>query len=164
MLIRCFNIFFYVIINMVIYMLYRKANNDDADKLDNLLTKLITDEKNYDPKVELINVKDFYTNFIDDESKYFEVCEDNNEIVGYIYSKLEENNAKIDALFVEEAYRNKKIATTLIENFINYCKDNNIKEITIKVLENNIKAKSLYSKYFILNNKEGIKEELILNL
>ena len=145
-------------------MIFRKPNVNEAEKLDNLLTRLILDERNYDPNVEIVDVKDFYSNYIQDSTKFFEVCEDNNEIVGYIYSIIEDKKAKVDALFVDEKYRNKKIATTLIENFINYCKENNIKEITIKVLENNTKAKNLYLKYFRPNSKDGIKEELILNL
>ena len=145
-------------------MIYRKPTNNDANILDNLLTKLIIDEKQYDPNVELVNVKDFYINYINDPNKYFEVCEDNNNIVGYIYSIIDSNNAKIDALFIEESYRNKGIASTLIENFIKYAKDNSIKNITIYVLNNNTKAKNLYYKYFKLNNKEDLKEELILNL
>ena len=145
-------------------MIFRKANMKDAKKLDELLTKLILDEKTYDPNVELVNVNNFYINFINDQVKYFEVCEDDGEIVGYIYSKLNNNTALIDALFVEESYRNKKIATTLIENFISFCKSNNIDEISIKVLENNVRAKYLYSKYFKLKNKEDIKEELFMKL
>lgn len=145
-------------------MMYRKPNNSDANRLDNLLTKLIIDEQKYDPNVELIKVKNFYINYIEDPTKYFEVCEDNNEIVGYIYCIIENDKAKIDALYIEEDFRNKGIATNLIENFINYCKNNNIKEITIKVLESNINAKNLYYKYFLPNNKEGIKEELILKI
>ena len=145
-------------------MIFRKANMKDAKKLDELLTKLILDEKTYDPNVELVNVNNFYINFINDQAKYFEVCEDDGEIVGYIYSKLNNNTALIDALFVEESYRNKKIATTLIENFISFCKSNNIDEISIKVLENNVRAKHLYSKYFKLKNKENIKEELFMKL
>ena len=145
-------------------MLHRKANNSDANKLDNLLTKLILDERNYDPNVELVSVKDFYINYIEDPTKYFEVCEDNNNIVGYIYCILNGDIAKIDALFIEESYRKKGIATKLIENFINYAKENNIKTITINVLDNNIKAKNLYLKYFMSNKKDGIKDELILNL
>ena len=145
-------------------MIFRRQKLEDASKLDDLLTKLILDEKNYDPNVELVKVKDFYINYIEDPTKYFELCEDNNNIVGYIYCIIDNDTSKIDALFIDELYRNKKIATTLIDNFINYCNNNNIKEITINVLENNIKAKNLYSKYFILNKKDGLKEELIMKL
>lgn len=145
-------------------MLFRNAVNSDANKLDNLLTKLIEDEKNYDENCESVNVKDFYINYIDDPTKYFEVCEDNNEIVGYIYAILNNDTAKIDALFIAEKYRNKGIATKLIEDFINFAKDNNINTITINVLENNKKAKNLYSKYFRLNKKDNLKEELIMEV
>lgn len=145
-------------------MIYRKPLESEANILDSLLTKLILDEQKYDPNVEIINVKDFYIHYIKDPTKYFEVCEDDNNIVGYIYSIIENNSIKIDALFVDESYRNKGIASKLIENCINYAKNNNIKTITINVLKDNIKAKNIYYKYFTLNKKEGIKEELIINL
>lgn len=145
-------------------MLYRKATINDANYLDNLLTRLIEDETKYDPNCELVKVKDFYINYINDNKKYFEVCEDNNKIVGYIYSIFNDNNAKIDALFVDEEYRNNGLATNLLEHFIKYCRNNNIKYITINVLENNVNAKKLYSKYFKLNKKDNLKEELIMEV
>ncbi|MBR1416319.1 MAG: GNAT family N-acetyltransferase [Bacilli bacterium] len=145
-------------------MIYRKANIKDAKEVDSLLTKLIADERQYDPKCELVIVKDYYINFIEDSNKYLFVCEDNNNIVGYIYSIIEEDNAKIDALFVLEEYRNKGIATKLIEDFISYAKDNNIKQITINVLSNNLKARKLYLKYFKPYKKENNKETLLLKV
>jgi len=145
-------------------MIFRKAKESDANKLDSLLTKLILDEKNYDPNVELVDVKDFYINYINDNTKYFEVCEEENNIVGYIYCIIDGSVAKIDALYIEESYRNRKIGNTLITNFINYARNNGIKSITINVLNNNVKAKHLYYKFFKLNQKDEKKEELTLNL
>lgn len=144
--------------------MYRTANIQDASKLDKLLTKLIDDERQYDPSVEHINVRDFYINYIEDDTKYIFLYEEDNNIVGYIYLIKDNDHIKIDALYVEELYRNKKVATTLLNEAIDYAKVNNIKYITVNVLENNIKAKSLYRKYFKLNKKDGIKEELILYL
>ena len=145
-------------------MNFRKAELKDAKELDNLLTLLIEDEKNYDDKVKPIKVKKYYCNYINDPTKYLYLCEDNKKIVGYIYTISIGGALKIDALFVKEDYRKKGIATKLINEIINYAKTNNIKYITINVLENNIKAKELYSKYFKLNAKNGIREELIMYL
>ena len=143
-------------------MIYRNANIEDANELDNLLTLLILDEKNYDSSVETIQVHDFYKNYIYDNTKYFQVALDNNKIVGYIYVKKESDSLKIDALYVLEDYRSKGIATHLLEEVINYAKLNNYEYISINVLENNIKAKNLYNKYFKLYKKDNLKEELRL--
>jgi len=140
--------------------MFRSAIVNDADKLDELLTQLILDEKKYDPNVEIVKVKDFYKNYINDNTKFFLVCEENDIIFGYIYVKKEDNILKIDALYVLEEYRNKGIATHLLEEVINYGKLNNYEIISINVLENNLKAKKLYSKYFKLYKKDNIKEEL----
>lgn len=145
-------------------MNFRNAKRKDAKTLDRLLTLLIEDEKNYDNKVESVIVKDFYINYINDPSKYFYLCEDNNKVVAYIYSKKENSNLKIDALYVLQDYRNKGIASKLIDNVISYAKENNFKTISINVLEKNIKAKNLYCKYFKLYKKDGIKEELRMEI
>ncbi len=144
--------------------MYRIATKKDADNLDKLLTKLIDDERQYDPSLETIIVSDFYINYINDDTRYLYLCEEENKIVGYTYLIKNEDNVKIDALYVEEEYRNQGIATNLINEAVHYAKLNNKKYITINVLENNLKAKSLYSKYFKLNKKNGIKEELIMYL
>ena len=143
-------------------MTYRQATKKDTDKLDKLLTKLIDDERQYDKNVEHVIVYGFYEKYINDPTKYLYLCEENNNIIGYIYLKKENDHIIIDALYVEEQYQNKGIATNLINEAINYSKLNNIKYIIINVLENNLKAKNLYSKYFKLNKKDGIKEELIM--
>ena len=145
-------------------MNFKVAEVKDAKQLDNLLSLLIKDETKYDKNVKPFKVKNYYINYINDNTRYIYVCEHNNEIVGYIYTIIIDDALKIDALYVKDEYQNKGIATTLIKNVIDYAKNNNIKFITINVLENNIKAKKLYSKYFELNQKNGIKEELILYL
>jgi ribosomal protein S18 acetylase RimI-like enzyme len=145
-------------------MTFRNATIKDAKELDKLLTLLIKDEKKYDNNVKPFKVKNYYKNYINDSNRYFYLCEDNNKIVGYIYTISIGGALKIDALYIKEDYQNKGIGTNLINNVIEYAKKNNIKFITINVLENNIKAKKLYNKYFKLNAKNGIKEELIMYL
>ena len=141
-------------------MIYRIAKKEDCKILDDMLTKLIKDEHdNYDPSCELITVKDYYINYVDDNTKYLYLAEDNNIIIGYIYIIIDNNKAKIDALYVNEDYRNQGIATKLINDSISYLKEKNIKQISINVLSNNIKAKSIYLKYF-----KPFKEELRLEV
>ena len=140
-------------------MVFRKAKKNDCKKLDDMLTKLIIDERNYDPDCEMMFVIDYYINFVDDKTKYLYLAEEEGNIVGYIYVKMEDNKALIDALYVDENYRNKGIASRLIEDAISYVKKRKISIVTIKLLSNNIKAKNLYLKYF-----KPYKEELKLEV
>ena len=145
-------------------MTFRNANINDAKQLDDLLTMLIKDETQYDSNIKPFKVKNYYKNYINDNTRYFYLCEDNNKVVGYIYVISIGGAYKIDALYVKDEYQNKGIATNLINNVIEQAKNNNIKFITLNVLEKNLKAKKLYSKYFELNQKTGIREELIMYL
>ncbi len=127
---------------------------EEAKVCDELLTKLIIDEKNYNDNISMtVGIVDFYTNmYKKDNCKLFIAVED-NKIVGYIYVKLLgaealeiQPSAMIDALYVEEDYRNKGIATSLISKAKEYCRDNKVNNITIRVFDKNEKAKNLYMK------------------
>lgn len=132
-------------------MNYRVATVEDAEELDNLLSKLIQDEKrNYDGTIESTMVKDFYKNMIPRENTIIYLCEDKGVIIGYIYGFIDDKKGKIDALFVEKNYRNRKIASTLLEYIKNWFGDKNINDIEISVFSKNIIARNLYNKYGLL--------------
>ena len=135
---------------------YSKAQITDAKALDNMLTKLIQDERiNYDKTIDAnFVVKDFYKNYILDENKLLYVCKDNDVIVAYIYVYLDNSLAVIDALYVSDNYRNKGIATKLIEYALSWIKDRNCKAIDVSVISANISAKKLYEKFEFKTYKE----------
>lgn len=125
----------------------------EANICDNLLTELIQDERQYNPKINKnYIVKDYYKNYINrDDAKIFVATKD-NEIMGYIFILVndfkgtEENNAKIDALFVKKEYRNKGVATKLVNTAKDWIKSKGINAIIIGVTYNNEIAKKLYYK------------------
>ena len=131
-------------------MNFREATINDCEEIDNLLTKLIDDERiNYDNTLqEGYIVKNFYEKYINDNDKKIYVCVDEDKIVGYIYIIINDNIiAKLDALYVLEEHRNKGIAKELIKMAINYIKQNKaIRRIEINVLSENKIAKKLYEK------------------
>ncbi len=144
-------------------MLYRKALMKDAKNLDNLLTKLIQDERQYDDSIdENFIVTDFYQNYIQDNTKFLYLAEDNKEIIGYIYGYFNKDvttNDKVaylDALFIDSNYRHQGIANKLIDEFKKWTKENNCTSMEVNVCSNNIKAKNLYIK----NNFQSFKETL----
>lgn len=133
-------------------MVIRVLDDERANICDNLLTKLIQDERQYDKSIDKgFVVKDYFKNVIKNEENILLCYEENNIIKGYIYLKQIINNNKkgylIDGLYVEELYRNKGIASKLIEKALNITKDNGIEVLEINVMSQNKKAIKLYKKY-----------------
>lgn len=149
-------------------MKIRKANYDDVKVLNNFLTLLIKDEKQYDPGInEDFVVTNMYENYINDLEKLIIVAEENNRIVGYLYGIIKSTDetykykiAKLDALYVSLDYRNRKIATSLIEYFKKWAISKNVDKLEVNVWSNNIKAKNLYEKA----NFKTTSETLTMNL
>lgn len=130
----------------------RKANISDAKRLNELLTKLIIDEKKYDDNInENYVVKSYYEYVIPKKQNIILVVESSNTIVGYLYGYIIDDGdtvidrvAKIDALFIEEDYRHLGIATSLINEFKKIIKEENVKYIEVNVCNDNKEAISTY--------------------
>ena len=84
------------------------------------------------------------------------------DIVGVLVYDLIYDRAEIDYIIVDENYRNKGIATSLLKYLE---KNNNLKNITLEVRNSNIKAINFYLKNGFLkstvrrnyyNNEDGI--------
>lgn len=139
----------------------RKANINDSIKLNELLTKLIRDEKKYDNNInEEFIVNSFYENIIDKKNNYLLVGESSNKIVGYLYGYIIDDGdtvinrvAKINALYIEEEYRHLGIGSSLINEFKKIVQEENIKYIEVNVCNNNKEAISTYKN----NNFNEIK-------
>lgn len=127
------------------------CTTEDANMLNKLLTDLINDERKYDDNInENFIVSSFYENIYTDKNKCLLAVKNNNNIIGYLYGYVCENNvdkektAIIDALYVENLYRNKGLGKTLINNFKIWAYENNVKIIELKVCNNNTSAIKLY--------------------
>ena len=149
-------------------MLYRKALIKDAQNLDNLLTMLIQDEKQYDDSIdENFIVTNFYQNYIEDNTKFLYLTEDNNEIIGYIYGYFKKddtsqnNIAYLDALFIKSDYRHQGIANKLIEEFKEWAIKNDCTSMEVNVCSQNTKAKNLYLKNNFQSFKETLKYKIV---
>ena len=144
----------------------REAIIDDATSLDNLLLLLIDDERKYDKNISpLIMILDYYKNFINKENNIFYVYEDNNKVVAYVYAKilndgtLVKNKAIIDALYVDEEYRKKGIAKSLLNKVLERLSDYDLASIEISVMSSNTIAKKLYEGLGFKTNKETLIKE-----
>ena len=136
-------------------MIKKVETKEEALECNKLLTMLIREEKEYDSNTndsfavnnwfENLYFKDDYTLFIDIED---------NKIVGYIYAKIREldftsvknEEVLIDGLYVLEEYRNRKIATNLINKVKEWSISKKIDTISLNVMYKNEIAKKLYIK------------------
>ena len=135
-------------------MVIRKAIDKDVEILNNYLTLLIKDEKQYDPGIdEDFEVTNMYDNYINDDSKLLIVAVEDEKVVGYLYGKIKQADptykyitARLGAIYVDSNYRNKGIATSLIEYFKKWSLEKEAHKLEVNVWSNNIKAKSIYEK------------------
>lgn len=105
---------------------------------------------NYTTEKELINsfLKYFNTkiNDISKFSKYLIYSIDDKNIgfvdFSFIYDRIE-----INYIYVEKSYRNKNIASKLMDKLIEFAIDNKCINITLEVDESNDAAINLYKKY-----------------
>lgn len=142
----------------------RRARIEDAKDLNNLLTQLIQDEKQYDSNIDPdFVVTDFYEHYIDDPTRLLIVAEEDEFIVGYLYGIIKENDetltnkvALLDALYIDASYRGKGIANNLIKEFKKWAIDNKVNALEVSVCSKNIKAKNLYHKHNFITTKETL--------
>ena len=133
-------------------MIIRVLDEERASTCDILLTKLIQDERQYDNSINKdFVVNNYFKNIIKNENNILLCYEEDNIIKGYIYLKPVNNDSQncylIDGLYVDNEYRNKGIATKLIENALNVIKETNVAVVDINVMANNSVAISLYKRF-----------------
>ena len=105
---------------------------------------------NYTTEKELINsfLKYFNTkiNYISEFNKYLIYSIDDKNIgfidFSFIYDRIE-----LNYIYVEKLYRNKNIASKLMDKLIEFAIDNKCINITLEVDESNDAAINLYKKY-----------------
>ena len=124
------------------------TNVVDADRCDELLTKLIQDERQYNDTIDdNYIVTNHFNKMLDDENIIILAYYINKIIVGYILIRRTSNNTcLLDGLYVEKEYRNKGIGKSLLTEAISRIKNMNIKYVDINVMYNNIIAKHIYEK------------------
>ena len=124
------------------------TNVVDADRCDELLTKLIHDERQYNDTIEdNYIITNHFNKMLDDENIIILAYYINEIIVGYILIRRTSNNTcLLDGLYVEKEYRNKGIGNSLLKEAISRIKNMNVKYVDINVMYNNIIAKHIYEK------------------
>ena len=85
-------------------------------------------------------------------------CFDRNELLGLLafYVNLEASFCFITNVSVDKKLKGKKIGDLLLLRLVNYCLENNIKQIQLEVRKENIKAINFYKKHSFVLLKENI--------
>ncbi len=111
-----------------------------------------------DNKVEIENLQNIFCDVFRQKDELINTLEANPYVKLYTYS-VDKNivafiqyediydRFELDNIYVLEEYRNKGIASILIEFMINDGKNKKITNITLEVREDNVKAINLYKKY-----------------
>ena len=149
-------------------MKIRDAEPKDAAQLDALLTKLIRDETQYDSNLNgECTVTDNYCTRIGLEGHKLLLVEENGEIAGYLYGFVYQipnitlhPTAVLDALFVDEKYREKGFASALITEFQKFAAENRACRIELKVVSDNKAALALYRKHNFTEAKKYMNKNL----
>ena len=146
-------------------MIEKIKTKELADKCDELLTKLILDERQYDDSIDPdFKVSNYFNNFVNDEDKLLLGYLVDNTLVGYIYAyETVSNNIKglfIDGLYVETDFRNRGIAKELINEIVLEAENREAKFIDIKVMSKNDVAKHLYNSLEFNEFKVMLRKEI----
>lgn len=144
-------------------MIKEGKNVEDANKCDELLTKLILDERKYNDLIDdNIVIKNHFSKMLDDEDVILLAYYLDKLIVGYILiRKINENLCLLDGLYVLEEYRNQKIASSLLNEAIDRCKKLNVKYIDINVMEKNELAKRIYKKLDFTEYEVKLRKNIV---
>jgi len=129
----------------------RPAKSDEGAVCDELLTRLIQTERQWEPNLdETFTVCDNYEHRMSEEGTLLLVAEENDEIVGFLFGFLSPSpvlkrpTALLDALFVCEEHRSKGIGKALALRFREWVKEQGVYAIELKVMSQNTTALRLY--------------------
>lgn len=153
----------------VVEIFIKEAIKDDIEEINNLLTDLIQDERQYDENINKnYAVKNYYEQFFYKKDYCIIVAKDKSDnILGYgfgfiiDYGNVYNNKfAQLDALYIKPEHRKKGIARQIIQYFTKWSKNNKVSYIQLKVCNNNNKAIELYEKEGFITDKKILKKKL----
>jgi len=135
----------------------RKATLKDLEEIKKLNQELFNYDFKFDKTLDLewpSKNKDYYKKRITGKDSITLIAEDEKKIVGYLIGVIVEGEgyrnikkiAELENMFISENYRRKGIGKSLIINFINWAKGENVKKIKVVASAKNNCAIELYKK------------------
>ena len=151
-------------------MIKKVETKEEAIRCNQLLTKLINDEKKYNQNINSdFVVSNWFENIYNDKNKAIFISIEEQKIVGYIYVKISNSGDEttqnkeglIDGLYIEKEYRNRGIATALVEEAKVWAKEQNIKFLYLEVINQNTDAINLYMKQGFSEFSKRLVSEIV---
>lgn len=94
-----------------------------------------------------------------------------DKIIAYVIYRINNDEAELFKICVDEFYRRKGYGTILMDDFITYARQNNVKNINLEVRSNNNQAIEFYKQYGFIEisirkeyYKEPISDAVIMQL
>lgn len=133
----------------------RAANPNELPTIIDLGRKMAVVEQNFDATISFNYEKalNHYKKELTNNMSTIVVATINNEIVGYCYAYListnleQQKTCKLEAIFVEERYRQKGIANSLINWIIAWAKNKNASTIMTDIFAANINSTLAFEKH-----------------
>ena len=90
--------------------------------------------------------KEFGVNYNDNPFTHWYIYEEDNKVVGFINMDIKYDKSELVYIYIKEKYRNKGIASKLLNRAIKDLKSKEVINITLEVNENNKTAINFYKK------------------
>lgn len=127
------------------------ANKQYIKYCDKLFEEFLESEQKYDTNVASFIPKSFENDIYKDNVIMY-IAKAQDEVIAFLYGFIQDTGkiklpiAHLTFIYVVEKYRNKKVATDLINSFCQEIKDKNIEIIEVKSFNQNEAANKLYEK------------------
>ncbi len=141
-------------------------DKEDITKVDNLFKKFLISESKYDVNYKIREDLKSFEKDLNNENNILIVCKNENDVVAFLFGYINQTKNEISKvahlafIYVEENFRNKKIASNLIDEFLSELKSKDIKFANVNTFYNNESAKRLYEKFGFTVNYINYKKEI----
>ena len=122
----------------------RKVTLNDIDSVFELLNQL------YKNKIRYEIFSEIYKSKLEDNNSYYIVAVEDDKIVGVLISEIQvkihraKKQCFVDDLIVDENYRNRGIGRQLLQNAVDYAKDQDCEVIELTSYRDNVNAHRFY--------------------
>lgn len=137
----------------MLYMLDHLKQKEWQIIMDNIQIKRMSKDDIFS-SIELENThnihilnNDILNSDLEKDNYYYIVAKKDKKVIGYAGISFILDSADLISIVVDRDYTNLGIASLMLENIYNFCKENNIKTITLEVRKSNISAQNLYTKH-----------------
>jgi ribosomal protein S18 acetylase RimI-like enzyme len=138
----------------------------DIKVVDRLFKKFLISESKYDENYKIREDLKSFEQDLNNENNIILTCKKDNDVVAFLYGYINQTKnellpvAHLAFIYVEEEFRCKKIASNLINEFLNELKNRKIEFVEVNAFFNNGPAIRLYEKYGFCANYINYRKKI----